>query len=79
MQEKIKCDGCRYCEGIRRTGNTRTSFRCEHPNKDYITNYFNEKRIHKMHGFLGFGKTFSDKVPIKTSPAWCPKKAEGSR
>jgi hypothetical protein len=25
-------------------------------------------------GFLDYGKPWSDEVPIKTSPAWCPKK-----
>lgn len=29
-------------------------------------------------GFIGFGARYSEEVPVKTSPAWCPKKAEGS-
>ena len=27
-----------------------------------------------MPGFLGYGARYSDAVPIKTAPAWCPKK-----
>lgn len=32
------------------------------------------KRIQKMPGFIGFGARYSDAVPIKTAPAWCPEK-----
>lgn len=77
MKEKkqpIKCSECKHCDGHRRLGNTRTSFYCEHPDQKHILDYFHEKGLSKMPGFLGFGEAYSDIVPIKTSPAWCPKK-----
>ena len=57
------------------------SFFCEHPNHEYINQYFKDHKIQKMQGFIGFGEKFKDKPSIKTAPAWCPKKAEqeGSR
>lgn len=73
-KETIKCSGCQHCSGFRRFGNKRTSFTCSHPNQDYIRNYFHEKRMQKMPGFLGYGAKYSDAVPIKTAPAWCPEK-----
>ncbi len=76
MADKIKCVGCEHCKDFRGYGNTRGSFHCDHPNKEYINKYFADHRIHKMQGFIGFGKPFEDKPSIKTSPAWCPKKAE---
>ena len=73
-KEAIKCSGCQHCSGLRPVGNTRTSFSCSHPDQGYILDYFREKRIQKMPGFLGYGARYSDAVPIKTAPAWCPKK-----
>ena len=70
----IKCSGCQHCSGLRPVGNTRTSFSCSHPDQGYILDYFREKRIQKMPGFLGYGARYSDAVPIKTAPAWCPEK-----
>ncbi|WP_300823032.1 hypothetical protein [uncultured Acetatifactor sp.] len=79
MADKIRCKDCEYCKDFRKVGNTRASFSCEHPNQKYILNYFNEHRIQKMPGFLGYGKPYSREVPIKTSPAWCPKKKKEGR
>ena len=73
-KDTIKCSSCQHCSGFRPYGNTRTSFTCSHPDQGYIQNYFHEKRMSKMPGFLGFGARYSDAVPIKTAPAWCPKK-----
>ena len=73
-KEIIKCSGCQHCSGLRPIGNTRTSFTCSHPDQSYINNYFREKRMQKMPGFLGFGARYSDAVPVKTAPAWCPEK-----
>ena len=73
-KEDIKCSGCQHCSGFRPYGNTRTGFTCSHPDQGYIQNYFHEKRMSKMPGSLGFGARYSDAVPIKTAPAWCPKK-----
>lgn len=77
MADKIKCANCEYCKEFRPVGNTRSNFTCEHPDHEYIRNYYREHKIHKMDGFIGFGAKYSEEVPIKTSPAWCPKKAGG--
>ncbi len=74
-KDTIKCSGCQHCSKFRPSGNTRTSFTCNHPDQSYIKNYFHEKRMQKMPGFLGFGARYSDAVPVKTAPAWCPKKS----
>ncbi len=75
MEKKaIKCSECEHCKGYRPYGNTRSHFSCEHPDGEYIRKYYKEHNIKKMEGFIGFGKPFSEAVPIKTSPAWCPKK-----
>jgi hypothetical protein len=76
MAGKIKCAECKYCKDSRRYGNTRGSFHCEHPDKKYILEYFKDYKIHKMEGFIGFGKPFENTPSIKTSPAWCPKKKQ---
>lgn len=78
MADKIKCADCEHCTDIRGLGNTRGSFHCEHPNKDYINKYFKEHKIQKMPGFIGFGEKYKSVPSIKTSPAWCPKKAGGN-
>lgn len=77
MKEKkqtIKCSECQHCNHFRPWNNTRTEFTCEHPDREYIRLYFAKNRITKMPGFIGFGKAHSNIVPIKSSPAWCPKK-----
>nr|DAH23222.1 MAG TPA: hypothetical protein [Caudoviricetes sp.] len=75
MVTAIRCAECEYCKDFRRFANTRGSFFCEHPDQRYINQYFEEHKILKMQGFIGFGKRYEDKPSIKTSPAWCPKKA----
>ena len=77
MTEKIKCADCEHCKSFRPVGNTRSNFSCEHPDREYIRRYYEEHKIYKMEGFIGFGTKFSEEVPIKTSPKWCPKKAGG--
>lgn len=73
-KEIIRCSECGYCREFRKVGNTRSSFTCGHPDTEYVRKYYKEHRITKMEGFIGYGKMFSEEVPIKTSPAWCPKK-----
>lgn len=72
--QNIKCSECEYCEEFRKVGNTRSSFTCKHADKEYIRKYYQEHHIMKMEGFIGYGKPYSGSAPIKTSPAWCPKK-----
>lgn len=74
QKQTIKCSECGYCSGLRPVGNTRTEFTCIHPEQRYIKDYFNKKRINKMPAFIGFSARYSDAVPIKTAPVWCPKK-----
>ena len=74
MADVIKCSNCEHCREFRPVGNTRSQFTCEHPDYAHIRDYFRAHNIHKMERFLGFGARFSTEVPIKTSPAWCPKK-----
>lgn len=70
--KNCECDKCEYCNGY--LLDTRREFHCKHPNQEYIINYFREKKIKKMEGFIGYSEKFSD-VPInKTTPKWCPKK-----
>ncbi|WP_215630465.1 hypothetical protein [Enterocloster citroniae] len=70
--EKIRCGECRHCKEYRKLGNTRSKYTCGHPNHRYIIDYFDKHHISKMPGFLNFGKP--GEVPVKTSPAWCPRK-----
>ncbi len=74
QKQTIKCSECNHYSGLRRPGNTSTNFTCSHPDQRYIQNYFREKRMNKMPGFLGYGARYSEAVPIKTAPAWCPEK-----
>lgn len=67
----IRCLDCEFCEEYRKLGNTRREFFCRHSDQKYIHDYFEEHRMKSMAGFLGFGKM---EVPLKTSPAWCPRK-----
>ncbi len=73
-KNNIKCSECEHCNELRTVGNTRSGFSCGHPDQKYIYDYFAEHKIAKMAGFLGFGKRWAHEVPVKTSPAWCPKK-----
>lgn len=73
----IKCSQCCHCREYRKFGNTRSEFTCNHPDHDYILNYFYKNKIQKMPGFLGFGEKYSHTVPLKTSPRWCPEKKNG--
>ena len=77
QKQTIKCSECNHCSGLRCPGSTSTSFTCSHPDQGYIQDYFREKRMNKMPGFLGYGARYSEAVPIKTSPAWCPEKKGG--
>lgn len=70
----MRCKDCKYCKLSRSVTSTRYGFSCEHPDYSYIFDYFQKKRMHKMPGFLVFGKPYSEEVPVKTSPKWCPLK-----
>lgn len=77
MADKMKCTECEHCRGSKGRYAERSGFHCEHPNHEYVANYFKEHKIQKMTGFIGFGAVYADKPNIKTSPAWCPRKAGG--
>ena len=73
-KEAVKCSECEFCEEFRSYRRDTSDFRCKHPDQDYIYRYFMERRMVKSHGYLGTGKRYSHEVPVKTSPAWCPRK-----
>ena len=75
IKKSIKCSKCEYCQGFRSAGVVRTSFFCNHPDTQYIHDFFIKKRIKKMERFLGYGARYSDEVPMRYSPTWCPKKS----
>jgi len=70
----IKCSECEHCKEFRPVGNTRSEFTCEHPNREYIREYYKQHKITKMEGFIGFGERWQHKAPVKSSPKWCPRK-----
>ncbi len=71
-----KCIDCEYAKSRQKFTNIRIEFRCDHPDRDYINDYFRKNRIRKMEGFLGYSK--AGEFPIKTAPKWCPlKKMDG--
>ncbi|NSJ50018.1 hypothetical protein G5B36_15100 [Enterocloster aldensis] len=72
--EKIRCSECEHCKEYRRLGNSRSKYSCGHRDQIYILDYFQDHKIQKMTGFLSFGKP--GEVPVKTSPAWCPRKRQ---
>lgn len=74
IKKSIKCSKCEYCRGFRPAGVVQTSFFCNHPDTQYIHDFFIKKRIKKMERFLGYGDSQSDTVPMVYSPTWCPKK-----
>ena len=71
------CKNCEYCKNTGSGRNaTRGSFFCEHPDKNYISEYFKTHRIYRMFAFIDFSKPYRDEPEIKTSPRWCPKKKQ---
>lgn len=74
MASKIRCADCEYCEGVECKFTARSSFYCQHPDKKHIYDYFKKHRMRKSPGLIGTGEPFLKEVPVKTSPAWCPKK-----
>ena len=75
-KEVIRCSLCEHCKGNRRNLNTRIEYLFEHADEEHIRNYYTEHGITKAIGFIGFGKPYGREVPIKSSPAWCPRKKE---
>lgn len=69
--EKIRCSECEWCKKYQKLGNKRAEYFCGHPAQGYIDDYFHKKRLQKAPGFLDYGRP--ECVPIKTSPAWCPR------
>lgn len=73
-KNEIKCSECEFCRAHRKFGTIREGYTCIHPDAEYVAKYFREHKIKKMPCFIGYGKGFMGEVPVKTSPAWCPKK-----
>lgn len=72
----IRCSECEYCEKRIKGYATRKQFYCKHENQQYIYDYFESHNISKEPGFIAFSTVYGCKPTIKTSPAWCPKKAD---
>lgn len=68
------CINCKYSQAYRKPGNSRYEYRCKHPDQKYIIDYFEEHKIQKLQGFLGFAKP--GEFPVKTAPKWCPMRKE---
>lgn len=76
---KAICSKCEYCRsiGCGTHGGSRSSFYCEHPDREYITQYYKEKKINRAFAFIDFSKMFESTPALKTSPKWCPKRKAG--
>lgn len=71
----MNCSQCNY-KHISWGANTRGNCYCNHPNQDYIRNYYKEHDISRAEGFICFTKPLTKELSIKTSPKWCPLKEE---
>lgn len=67
---KCECEKCEFLFKYKRFGNARYAFYCHHPNQLSIIDYYKEKRILSMPGFLGFAEKG---FPKKQTSKWCPK------
>ena len=71
-----RCPTCQNLKCYRKVGNSRTEYYCGHPDQRYIRDYFNEHKIKKMPGFLGFGH---GQLPLKRAVKWCPLDKKGDQ
>lgn len=77
MADKIKCSECKYCKLYHsRYGNRQSCF-CDHPDQEYIMQYFSDRDIRSMPGFIGYTGWNDSIVPCKYTPRWCPRKKGG--
>lgn len=77
MADKIKCSECDYCKLYHsRYGNRKSCF-CDHPDQEYIIQYFSDRDIRSMPGFIGYTGWNDSIVPCKFTPRWCPRKKGG--
>lgn len=77
MADKIKCSECDYCKFYHsRYGNRKSCF-CEHPDQEFIMQYFSDRDIRSMPGFIGYTGWNDSIVPCKYTPRWCPRKKGG--
>ena len=71
-----RCQTCPYMSAYRKPGNSRTRYLCKHSDQRYIQDYFNEHKIKKMPGFLGYGH---GQLPLKRTVKWCPEEKKGDQ
>lgn len=43
--------------------------------EEYIEKYFNEHKINKAKGFIGFHNVYKKDFPVTKTPKWCPLNA----
>ena len=75
-QIEFRCKECPYKRVFRRHGNCTAEVNCEHPDKKYIVEYFEQHEISKFPTFLGYINS-KGVFPVKKSPKWCPLKKKG--
>lgn len=79
MTMKIACNNCEYRKAKGRSQSQRgrigrKHFFCTHKK---VSELPDESFGNSMREFIGFGQAgFYDRVNIKTSPRWCPRKGE---
>ena len=71
-----ECENCEFC--VKRFTHAtiekrRMAYHCRHNDQKYIEDFFRDKKILKMPGFIGFSKP-DGSFPVKNTPKWCPKK-----
>ena len=47
------------------------------PDQEYIMQYFSDRNIRSMPGFIGYTGWNDSVVPCKFTPRWCPRKKGG--
>jgi hypothetical protein len=70
------CKECPHKVEFQSYGNRTKNVYCEHPDKKYISEYFEQHGISKYPTFLGYINT-KGIFPVKKSPKWCPLKKKG--
>ncbi len=77
MADKIKCSECDYCKLYHsRYGNRQSCF-CDHPDQEYIMQYFSDCDFWPLPGFIGYTGQNDSVVPCEYTPRWCPRKKGG--
>lgn len=77
MSKSPKCNCCKHLKVLNRGFNTRGDCYCEHPNQEYIKEFYKKHKIYRSHGFICYTVKYENTPKMKTSPKWCPKRMAG--